>query len=101
MQTDINSKKSARNYAEILSALCEVGNTKAGALIGRDAPFVSRLKSGEKQLSLEEFADLITGIGLEICSVAEDQVTVDRDLYESVTCLARLALSKSTMEAGK
>lgn len=87
------SKKAAKNVAAILSAICEAGNNTAADAIGRDAAFISRLKTGERTITLDEFAELISAIGLEIIATAEQSVTIDRQLYESLGYLARQGLN--------
>lgn len=93
MQGVSTNKTAAKNVSMILSAICQVGNTAAGESIGRDAAFISRLKGDEKSLTLSEFSILISTIGLEISSVAEDKVTIDRQLYDSLTYMAKLGLN--------
>ncbi len=92
MQTTKSNKTTATNISVLLSAICEVGNTLSGELIGRDAAFISRLKSGEKSITLEEFCALTAGIGIELAPKAEHQVTIDRQLYDSLMHLSRLGL---------
>lgn len=93
MQGVSTNKTAAKNISTILSAICQAGNTAAGEAIGRDAAFISRLKSDEKSLTLSEFSILVSTIGLEINNVAEDKITIDRQLYDSLTYMAKLGLN--------
>ncbi|QSX32486.1 hypothetical protein JYB87_11990 [Shewanella avicenniae] len=86
------SNKAAKNYAVLLSAICECGNSDAGEAIGKDAAFISRLKNGERSITLQDFATLLTAIGLELISQADQAVTIDKQLYESLGYLARRGL---------
>ncbi|QPG06534.1 hypothetical protein IT774_05010 [Salinimonas marina] len=93
MSNKTNSKGAAINMALLLSAIVETGNTPTGNLIGKDAAFVSRLKTGEKSLTLDEFAQLIAGVGLELAPIAETSITIERELFISLNYLARLGLA--------
>ncbi|MGL4939396.1 hypothetical protein [Shewanella sp.] len=92
MATTNTSKSAAQNMAKILSAICEVGTTGAGEIIGRDPTFISRLKSGEKHLTIDEFSVLLAGIGLEVNETASDRVVIDRQLHESLLTLSKVGL---------
>jgi transcriptional regulator with XRE-family HTH domain len=95
MQTKTNSNKAAMNLAVILSAICEHGNTKVAEAIGRDAAYVSRLKNGERTLTLEEFANLLAATDLEVADISEHTITIERQLFESLSYLAKIALKNS------
>lgn len=93
MQENKTSNTAAQNMAKILSALCEIGTAAAGEIIGRDPTFISRLKSGEKSLTVDEFSTLLAGIGLEVVELTNDRVQIDRQLHESLLTLSRVGLS--------
>ncbi|AFT79068.1 hypothetical protein AMBLS11_12475 [Alteromonas macleodii str. 'Black Sea 11'] len=97
MQTKTNSNKGAMNLATILSAICEHGNTKAADAVGRDAAYISRVKNGERSLSLEEFANLLAGVGLEVGDTSEHTITIERQLFESLSYLAKIALRQGSV----
>lgn len=92
MQATNNSKTAAQNMAKILSALCETGTSAAGELIGKDPTFISRLKAGEKTLSIDDFAILLAGIGLEIVEISDDRIQIDRSLHDSLLTLSKVGL---------
>lgn len=92
MQEQKTSKTGAQNMAKILSALCEIGTSAAGEIIGKDATFISRLKSGERSLTIDEFSLLLAGIGLEIVELTNDRIQIDRQLHESLLTLSRVGL---------
>jgi hypothetical protein len=101
MQDGKNSTKGAMNLANLLSAICELGNTEAAKAIGREASFISRLKTNEKQLTLEDFAVLTAAAGLEIIPTAESTVSVDRELLTSLRHLAKMGINSMLPEGDK
>lgn len=88
------SNNKAKNLAIFLSALCETGQTSAGEAIGRDASFMSRLKSGEKSINLDEFITLLDTLQLELHHTNQDEVKVNNDVYESLITLSQLGLKQ-------
>lgn len=101
MQANNTSKQAAQNLAKILSALCEIGTSAAGEIIGRDPTFISRLKSGEKSLTIDEFSKLLAGSGLEIVELTDDRIQIDRQLHDSLLTLSRVGLSALQVRTDK
>lgn len=84
MRPKSESKKSANNYAQILNAIHNVGVTQSGEAIGKDGSFISRLKSNEKKITINEFVELLTVWDLELVEASNDKVHVDRVLYQAL-----------------
>ncbi len=94
-KTALESKKSANNYAAILTAIHELGVSHSGEAIGRDASFITRLKSNEKKISLDEFITLLTVWNLELTDGDADKVKVDRVLFKALTELSHKQINNA------
>ncbi len=91
------SKKSA-NYALILNGIHAIGVSQSGKAINRDASFISRLKSGEKKISIDEIVELFDAWGLELVEQASDKVQVDRILYKALVELSDNTLGSAVSD---
>ena len=64
----------------------------AGA-IGKDESTASRLRSGEARLTVQEFGDLVSALGLKL--VDTDRVCVDRKTYEAMAHINARAMASA------
>lgn len=92
------NKKAAKNLADLLQAIATTGTSKLAESIGRDAPFISRLKSEESKLSLNEIAAFLAATNLELTPTFEDMITVERRLHEALATLATEGLRKTAQD---
>ena len=88
------SKQSANNLAILLTAICDLGVNAAGEAINKDASFISRLKSNDNKITLQEFTELLAASGLELRQIAEDRIVVDKKIYDALLSFANVGFHK-------
>lgn len=92
MISDNHSKRAAKAYSLILQGICSIGVKTAGEAVNRDPSFISRLKTGENKMTLEEFCTLLIACDLEVAQVDKENITITKAVYSSLCEFAEIGL---------
>jgi hypothetical protein len=92
MENEKRNKDTAKLNGVILQAICSLGTKKAGEAIGRDASFISRCKTGEAKLTIDEICALFIACDLIIERSNDEYISVEKPLYDSLVEFANIGL---------
>lgn len=92
MENEKQNKSAAKLNAIILQSICDIGTKRAGDAIGRDPSFISRFKTGENKLSIDEICTLFFECDLTIEKSNTDYISLEKPLYDSLVEFANIGL---------
>ena len=72
--------------------IAQIDGTVVAAAIGTDDTHISKFRSGERGLKIDQIGPFIDALGLKIVSKAD--VTVDAEYLESIETLSRRGIGK-------
>lgn len=90
---------SAQNISVLTRALNDFGLTPAGRAIKHDHSYISRWRSGEQNMSLEDLLILMDALGLKFISAGSDMKVIDAEDHKTLLNLANKGLRAMNNEA--